>query len=117
MLCEIFLLSLDLSSPTLSSLDSLDLRSLLPCVLDSLERGELTGFLDLSTVSSFGFESFGLLMLLTLEKDPTLHLLVEPRVGLVPTILLGQSCGLSLSLSLPSSETFELSDELLFLGI
>jgi hypothetical protein len=117
MLRKVLLLRLDLPGSSFPSLSSLDLRSLLTSVLNGSHSGDLTSFLHLLSISELGLESFVLLLPLTFESDPSLHLLVQLGVGFISSLLLGRGRSLSLCLGLASSETFELSDKLLFLGV
>ena len=117
MLRKVLLLRLDLPSSSFPSLSGLDLRSLLTSVLNGSHSGDLTSCLHLLSVSELGLESFVLLLPLTFESEPSLHLLVQLGVGFISTLLLGRGRSLSLCLGLASSETFELSDKLLFLGV
>jgi hypothetical protein len=117
MLRKVLLLRLDLPGSSFPSLSGLDLRGLLTSVLNGSHSGDLTSFLHLLSVSELGLEPFVLLLPLTFESDPSLHLLVQLGVDFISTLLLGRGRSLSLCLGLASSETFELSDKLLFLGV
>lgn len=117
MLREVLLLRLDLPGSSFPSLSGLDLRGLLTSVLNGSHSGDLTSFLHLLSVSELGLESFVLLLPLTFESDPSLHLLVQLGVRFISSLLLGRGGGLGLCLGLASSKTFELSDKLLFLGV